>query len=208
MKRFSRWFINGLITLLPITITIYATYWIASACESIFGATLRKLLGMRGDGGIYFTGMGVIVMVASLIVVGFFMEFYLGKWAMGLSERILAKIPGIRQLYASIKEIIDFFNPEKRLNSGNYMVIVTLSPEITALGYVTRDGLDTLKGGLGTKDQVVVILPFCYQMGGNTIIVPRERVRPVDMTFEEGMKLALSGFVLTSEGHVKPAPKA
>ncbi len=36
-------------------------------------------------------------------------------------------------------------------------------------------------------------------MGGNTIIVPRNRVRPVDLSFEDGMKVALSGFVLGEE---------
>ncbi len=115
------------------------------------------------------------------------------------SESLLARIPGVKQLYSSVKEIIDFFNPHKRANAGNYMVMVTLTEEIRLLGYVTRDNLENLRCEIGGKDDVVVILPFCYQMGGITIIVPRHMVRALDMTFEEGMKMALSGFVLTSE---------
>jgi uncharacterized membrane protein len=198
MSRLSRWFINGLLATLPISTTLYVTWWIASKAENVFGAPLRELLGVRADAtGYYFYGLGLAVMIVFLIVVGLFLEFYLGRLLMHWSESFLARIPGVKQLYSSIKEILDFFNPEKRHGAGNYMVIITLLPDVRLLGYVTRDTLKGLEGGLGDDDDVVAILPFCYQMGGNTIIVPRRMVRRVDLGFEEGMKLALSGFVLS-----------
>ncbi len=212
MKRLSRWFINGLVAFLPITITLYVTWWIASLAESVFGAPLRRWLGMRSteEAGHYFYGLGLIFMILFLIGVGVFLEFYLGRLMMHWSERLLAKIPGVKQLYQSIKEVIDFFNPSKKMMSGNYMVIVTLTADVRVLGYVTRDNLDIIKGDIGGKDDVAVILPFCYQMGGNTIIVPRHMVRPLDLSFEDGMKIALSGFVLAgekTEARQIPAPK-
>ena len=201
MKKIWRWFFNGLLAFLPITITLYVTWWIASLAEGVFGAPLRSWLGVRKDEtGYYFYGLGLMLLFFFLVAVGLFTEFYLGRLMMNWSERILHKIPGVKQLYSSIKEIIDFFNPEKKLNNNNYMVIVTLMPDVKLLGYVTRDTLEGFKGGLGDQDDVVVILPFCYQMGGNTIIVPRHMVRPVDLSFEEGMKVALSGFVLGEDG--------
>lgn len=200
MKRISRWFINGLIAFLPITITLYVTWWIASLAESVFGAPLRRWLGMRVDNtGYYFYGLGLLFMILFLISIGLFLEFYMGKLIMHWSEKILAKIPGVKQLYSSIKEVIDFFDPGKKVNAGNYMVIVTITEDVRLLGYVTRENLESIKGDVGGKDDVVVILPFCYQMGANTIIVPKRMVRPLDLSFEEGMKLALSGFVLTTE---------
>jgi len=211
MKRASRWFINGLVAILPITITLYVTWWIASLAESVFGAPLRRWLGVRGDQtGYYFYGLGLAVMIIFLVCVGLFLEFYLGRLLMHWGESLLARIPGVKQIYSGIKEIIVFFNPEKKLNTTNYMVIVTLLPDVKLLGYVTRDSLEGMKGDLGDEDDVVVILPFCYQMGGNTIIVPRRMVRRVDLSFEEGMKIALSGFVLSGEsnaGHGKSEPR-
>lgn len=201
MTKLSRWFINGLLAFLPITITLYVTWWLASLAESVFGAPLRSWLGMRADAGYYFYGLGLAAMIIFLICVGLFLEFYLGRLLMAWSESLLARIPGVKLLYSSIKEIIDFFNPDKKLNANNYMVIVTLMPDVRLLGYVTRDTLQNMKGNLvGDEDDVVVILPFCYQMGGNTIIVPRRMVRRVDLSFEEGMKVALSGFVLGEDG--------
>lgn len=201
MKRASRWFINGLLAFLPISITLYVTWWIANMAEGVFGGPLQKWLGVRADNsGYYFFGLGLAFMIVFLVCIGLLLEFYLGRVLMSWSETLLSKIPGVKQLYASIKEIIDFFNPEKKLNNNNYMVIVTLLEDVKLLGYVTRDTMEGFcNGQLGGKDDVVVILPFCYQMGGNTIIVPRSRVRPVDLSFEDGMKIALSGFVLGAE---------
>lgn len=201
MKKISRWFINGLLALLPITITLYVTWWIASLAEGVFGAPLRKWMGVRADQtGYYFYGLGMAFMIIFLILVGLFLEFYLGKLLMSWSEQIIGRIPGVKQIYSSIKEIFEFFNPDKKRNQNNYMVIVTLSDDLKLLGYVTRDTLEGFRGGqLGHKDEVVVILPFCYQMGGNTIIVPRNKVRPLDLSFEDGMKIALSGFVLSGD---------
>ena len=205
MKRISRLFLNGLLAFLPISTTLYVTWWIATKAEGVFGGPLRSWLGVRADAtGYYFFGLGLVVMAFFLICVGLFTEFYLGRLLMTWSENLLSKIPGVKQLYGSIKEIIDFFNPEKKQSNNNYMVIVTILPDVKLLGYVTRDTLEGFKGGLGEKDDVVVILPFCYQMGGNTIIVPRRMVRPVDLAFEEGMKIALSGFVLGVEGERPP----
>lgn len=207
MSKLSRWFINGLLAFLPITITLYVTWWLASLAESVFGAPLRGWLGVREDAGYYFYGLGLAAMIIFLICVGLFLEFYLGRLLMAWSESLLARIPGVKLLYSSIKEIIDFFNPDKKLNANNYMVIVTLMPDIRLLGYVTRDTLANMKGNLGDEDDVVVILPFCYQMGGNTIIVPKRMVRRVDLSFEEGMKVALSGFVLGSDKNENSARK-
>lgn len=203
MKRLSRWFINGLLAVLPISITVYVTWWIASLAENVFGTPLRTWIGVRAEQtGHYFFGLGLAFMIVVLILVGLFLEFYLGRLLMSWSERLLARIPGVKQIYSSIKEILDFFNPDKKAMQNNYMVIVDLLEHVKVLGYVTRDTMETFRNGqLGGKDEVVVILPFCYQMGGNSIIVPRSRVRPLDMSFEDGMKIAISGFVLGGEEH-------
>ncbi|MDR1744850.1 MAG: DUF502 domain-containing protein [Planctomycetota bacterium] len=201
MTKLSRWFINGLLAVLPISITVYVTWWIASLAENVFGAPLRTWMGVRADQtGYYFFGLGLLFMIVILIFVGLFLEFYLGKLLMSWSERLLSRIPGVKQVYSSIKEILDFFNPDRKKTQNNYMVIVDLLDHIRVLGYVTRDTMDTFRNGqLGGRDEVVVILPFCYQMGGNSIIVPRDRVRPLDLSFEDGMKIAISGFVLSGD---------
>lgn len=210
MKSLSRWFMNGLLTVIPLSGTVLIVWWLASWAENIFGGPLKQWLGLRADeaGGYYFYGLGLAALVVFMIFLGFCLEFYLGKLFFTWSERLVERIPGIKLIYSSIKEIIAFFTPGKDRSTSNYMVVVTVAPGIRFVGYVTRDSLDDVKGDIGGRDDVVVVLPFCYQMGGNTIIVPRHMVRRIDMTFEEGMKLALSGFVITAEKNASPPAPA
>lgn len=199
MKTMSRWFMNGLLTFLPISITAYIVWWVLSWADGVFGKPVRAWLGLEADSGYYFYGIGIVAMIIVLMVLGFCLEFYLGRLFLSWSERIMDKIPGIKTIYSSLKEVIAFFKPDKARGSGNYMVTVTMSENLKFLGYVTREGIDIINNDIVGIDEVVVILPFCYQMGGNTIIVPKHMVKRLDMGFEEGMKLALTGFVIPSK---------
>lgn len=203
MKTMSRWFMNGLLTFLPISITIYVVWWILSLADSLFGAPIRRYFGMSS--GYYFYGVGIVAMIVILMAMGFCLEFYLGKLFLSWGEQIMDKIPGIKTIYSSLKEVLAFFKPDKNRGAGNYMVIVTLAENMKFLGYVTREGVDIMNNEIVGRDEVVVILPFCYQMGGNTLIVPKHMVKRLDMSFEEGMKLALTGFVISSDNKI-PQP--
>lgn len=194
---------NGLLTFLPISITIWIVWWVMSLADKVFGAPVRRYFGWGEDSGYYFYGVGLVAMIVILVALGFCLEFYLGKLFLSWSERIMDKIPGIKTIYSSLKEVIAFFKPGKIKNAGNYMVVVTIAENLKFLGYVTREGIDILNNDIVGVDEVVVILPFCYQMGGNTIIVPKSMVKRLDIGFEEGMKLALTGFVISSETEVK-----
>ncbi len=195
---------NGLLAFLPISITIWIVWWVLSFADELFGTPVRRYLGVYGESRYYFYGIGVLSMVIFLVGLGFCLEFYLGKLFLSWSERIMERIPGIKTIYTSLKEVIAFFKPDKNRQSGNYMVLVTLSPELKFLGYVTREGRDIVNRDIIDENEVVVVVPFCCQMGGNTLIVPRHMVTKLDLSFEEGMKLALTGFVIPSS-HSKQA---
>jgi uncharacterized membrane protein len=200
MKLISRWFMNGLLTFLSISITIWIVWWVLSFADKVFGTPIRQYFGIGGQSGYYFYGIGILAMIVILVGLGFCLEFYLGKLFLSWGERIMDTIPGIKIIYSSLKEVIAFFKPDKSRGAGNYMVTVTIAENLKFLGYVTREGIDIVNNEVVGVDEVVVILPFCYQMGGNTLIVPKHMVKRLDIGFEEGMKLALTGFVIPSKG--------
>ena len=198
MKTLSRYFMNGLLTFLPISITFYIGYWLLALVERSFGLPFRRYFGMGPDSGYYLYALGIVGMIVILTIMGFCLEFYLGKLFLSWGEQIMAKIPVVKTIYSSLKEVLAFFKPKTDDDTSNYMVVVTLTENVKVLGYVTREGAAMLDHDVVGQHEVVVILPFCYQMGGNTLIVPTSMVKRLDMTFEEGMKLALTGFVISS----------
>ena len=67
------------------------------------------------------------------------------------------------------------------------------------LGFVTREQFDDVPLSPQADDPVAVYLPMSYQIGGYTLYVPRASVRPVDISFEQGMRLAITGGVSANQ---------
>jgi uncharacterized membrane protein len=72
------------------------------------------------------------------------------------------------------------------------------------LGFVTRAEFTDLPAGIGTASEVAVYLPMSYQVGGYTVIVPREAVRAIEMSREEAMKFILTAGLKSASPAVEP----
>jgi uncharacterized membrane protein len=108
----------------------------------------------------------------------------------GLTEKIFTRLPVVKILYTSIKDLIGAFVGDKK--SFDRPILVT-APEggAKALGFITRDSLELL----GLTDHVAVYFPQSYNFAGNLIIYPRDRVSPLDADSSEVMAFILSGGV-------------
>lgn len=193
MKIITKLFLTGLATILPITITIYVLYWLGSKAESILGPPLKMVMPTR----YYRPGLGVLAGVALLIVIGILMKAYVFRTFVGLSERLLRRIPLVKTLYNSVRDLMSFFATEERPRMRPVMVAIG-NTNARLLGFVTRENFDDLPPGIGGSDTVAVFLPMSYQMGGFTTIVPRSAVMPIDMTIEQAMRFAVTAGVAGS----------
>ena len=63
------------------------------------------------------------------------------------------------------------------------------------IGFVTRDDLSTLPGGLGSKDEIAVYLPMSYQIGGYTVLIPRQNVEPINISMEDAFRFTVTAGV-------------
>jgi uncharacterized membrane protein len=97
---------------------------------------------------------------------------------------------------------------------GPAMRVVTLTLPGTKwrlLGFVAREDFTDLPPGVGGAGEVAVYLPMSYQVGGYTVIVPRDSVSPVEMSREEAMKFILTAGLKSAAGpstrrEAAPAP--
>jgi uncharacterized membrane protein len=62
-----------------------------------------------------------------------------------------------------------------------------------AIGFVTRDDGGELGLGPATEGTIAVYFPMSYQIGGYTLLLPRDRVEPLDIPIETAMRLVLTG---------------
>jgi uncharacterized membrane protein len=123
--------------------------------------------------------------------VGFISSNFITKKLVGLVEKIFTKLPFVKMIYSSIKDLIGAFVGDKK--SFDKPVLVTLSPgsNIQGIGFVTKDSLENI----GFSDKVAVYLPQSYNFAGNLLVVPKDQITPISAESGDIMAFIVSGGV-------------
>jgi len=184
-KSISKTLLTGFITLLPVVLTIYLLYWLAVSSENIMGGVLRWLL----PDATYFPGMGMVAGLLVVFFVGLLMKAILVRQVFALGEQILYRLPLIKTVYRAMRDLFDFFTPKKE---GLGQVVSVTYNGMEMIGFITQTDPQRLPESFREQDKVLVYLPMSYMIGGFTLFIPREHVRPLQMSMEEAMRFALT----------------
>jgi len=187
MKRLSQYFLRGLITLLPIGLTVYLLYALVAWSESVAMQFIRPIVG-----SFYLPGMGLLLAAAVIVLLGFLVSREAASRLLDWIELPFTNTPVVKSVYSSLKSFADYFAPQNRSEAPQQVVIVRM-PEYPAeiVGLVTRNHMRGLPPGFLPGDRVAVYLPMSYMIGGYTLFVPREWVTPIEMSVEEAMRFSL-----------------
>jgi uncharacterized membrane protein len=181
MARLLKYFFRGLVVLAPLVITVWLTV-------EIFRSVDRWLGGLFG-----FTipGAGVLITIAAITLFGFLASNLLARTLLGAVEAVLARLPFVRLLYGSTRDLLNAFVGERRRFDAP--VLVTLSPDsnLKALGFVTQESL----GRYGLDGHVAVYLPQSYNFAGNLVVVPAAQVERLHAGGADVMTFIVSGGV-------------
>jgi len=113
------------------------------------------------------------------------MHWWLFRWAVGLVERLVGRLPVIKTVYEGVRDILKLFSGDSK-QTGKVVRYHVAGTNIQMLGIQTSAS----PRGTSDPDRVAVYLPMSYQIGGFTVYLPADAVEPIDMTVEEAMKLA------------------
>jgi uncharacterized membrane protein len=199
----GRIFLTGLLTVIPAVATLYLLAWLFGAVDRMFGKPLRWLMPDET----YLAGMGIVVAVALVFGVGVLMHGVLFRKVFRMIEQAMLSVPLVRSIYGAMKDLLGLFGQHK----DPALQVVSLTMPGTGwrvLGFVTRSDFADLPAGVGTPKEVAVYLPMSYQVGGYTVIVPREAISPVQMSREDAMKFILTAGLKTGADPRKPAAAA
>lgn len=188
MRFISKHIFLGLITLLPVVLTIYLLYWFVVAAETATGAGIKLLFGAA----IYLPGMGVVASLVLVFVVGLLMRTYLARLLFSKGEKIIYRMPLIKSVYRAIRDFFNFFSPENKKDFEQVVMVRLGNGGMQLIGFVTRNAPHPNLRSVWTPDHVLVYLPMSFNVGGYSILVPRDCVTPIDMNMEEAMRYALT----------------
>jgi len=188
MKALGGILLKGLVTILPISLTVYFVYWLGVTTESLLSRPIKVLVGDA-----YWPGMGLVTGFLLLFVVGLAVNAFLVRRVLGLGEELLLRVPVVKTVYSAIRDMTRLVNTDKK--KGELDRVVTVDVGFCKLiGFVTQEHANTLGIG-GADDMIAVYLPMSYQIGGYTVYLPRSRVVETDLTVEQAMRIVLTGGV-------------
>ena len=186
-KQIYQYFFRGLITALPLGLTVYLLYVFLTWSETLAMQLIRPFIG-----GFYVPGMGLLLGITGIFLLGVLMsQRWVGRLLV-LVELPFTNLPVVKSIYSSLKSFADYFSPQRDQPSQQTVVILRLpGQDLELVGLVTRQRVDDLPAGFMQGDRVAVYLPMGYMIGGYTVFVPREWVQPIDLSVEEAMRSSL-----------------
>jgi uncharacterized membrane protein len=186
MKSLSKYFFRGLITILPVALTLYLLFMFLAWTEAAVMWVLDPLIG-----GIYVPGMGLVFGVLIILAIGFLLSKPGVKKMLSVAELPFTYLPVVKSIYSSLKSFADYFSPAA--NQGNQSVVILRMPGhgLEIVGLITRRSFADLPQGFLPGERVAVYLPMGYMIGGYTVFVPADWVQAIDMSVEEAMRSSL-----------------
>jgi uncharacterized membrane protein len=188
LRKLLRYFIQGIIILAPIGITVYALYWLFQKVDGI----LRPYVNIPG--------LGFVLIIAFVILVGWISSNFLMGSAISFFDQLMERTPGIKFIYSSTKDFFEAFAGEKRKFNRSVLANV-FADDVWIVGFLTDEEMEKFELG---ADKVAVYVPQAYNFAGQLYILPRDKVRKIEkITSGEAMKYAVTGGVVDFEDDPK-----
>lgn len=180
MKKLTRYFFEGLLFLVPIVATIYVLYLLFSKIDGIFRFKIP--------------GMGFGVTIITVTIIGFIASNFLTRRLVRAADKALRRLPFVRMIYTSIKDLTGAFVGEKKGFSKPVLVALAPGDSIQVIGFMTREDMDAF----GLPGKVAVYLPQSYNFAGNLVVVPKEQVTPLQAESGTVMAFIVSGGITSN----------
>ncbi len=180
--------LRGLVVLLPIGFTIWLLWWLGSSTEAL----LQRLILFVVPAEHYLPGMGIAAAFLLLLAAGTFFNALLVQSALASWERFLDRIPVVKTIYGATRDFVNLLPTGGKRRDLRHVVLARFG-DAQLLGFVTQDDASEL-GIVAPEDGLLAVyFPMSYQIGGYTVLLPRSRVVPLELSVETAMRMVLTG---------------
>lgn len=188
-----QYFLQGLLVVGPLAITLYAVYWVVSSIDRQIPLFTAK----GADGQVYVQnyGLGFVIVIVAICIIGYLSSFFIKNRLFNLFDGLMGKTPGIRFIYSTVKEFFEAFAGEKK--KFNKTVIANIDDaDVWRIGFITQEEAKDF----GFNEYVAVYIPMSYSIAGNVYLLPRNRIKLItNISSTDAMKFAISGGVAKAD---------
>ena len=178
-QKFIQYFLQGLLILAPVSITVYAIYVVFDKIDGI----LRPVINIPG--------IGFVIIIGFILLVGYLSSFFMMSRILSLIDKLLDKTPGIKLFYSFIKDFFEAFAGNKKKFTKGVLANIE-NNDVWRVGFITQEDMSSFS----FPDYVAVYVPMAYSVAGQVYVLPKERVKPItNISSAQTMKFAVSGGV-------------
>ncbi len=195
----KKYLVAGLLVWLPLAITIWVLGWLLGVMNGVFESVLsatQAVLPQEAHAGIeqwrHVPGLGALVMLVGLLLTGVFAANIFGQWWLRQGDRILSKIPIVKSIYNSVKQVSDTLFSSSG-NAFREAVLVQYPRQGSwTIAFVTGKPSGEVAAAL-PGDQVSVYVPTTPNpTSGFFLIMARADVLSLNMSVDEALKYVIS----------------
>lgn len=191
MKSLRRFFLTGIVVLLPLAVTVYVLIFTFRLMDGFLGGLVRIALGRP------LPGLGALATIGIVLLVGMIATNVIGKKLIALLEYLLNRIPLIKSIYGATKQIIDAFSLQKSNAFQRVVLIEYPRRGLYAVGFITGCGMGEIQEKTAEELVNVFVPTTPNPTSGFLILIPKREVHYLEISVEEGLKLIISGGVVT-----------
>ena len=195
-KKVIQYFLQGLLIIAPLAITIYAIYWVISTVDGwvpIFREVVRDAQGNIVGYEVKNYGLGFLIILVAIITIGYLSSFFIQSKLFNLFDHWLEKTPGIKFIYTSTRDFFEAFAGDKKRFNKSVLANV-FSEDVWIIGFLTDEEMQKFELG---ADKVAVYVPQAYNFAGQLYILPRDKVKKINnISSGDAMKYAVTGGVV------------
>jgi len=189
LRLFFNYLIKGTLVTLPVAGALFLIVWIVASVDSALNLSGWFWEDETGQ-PLYVPGLGILTVIIFLVVVGLVFTNFVTDPISAWLNNLINRIPLFNTLYSSIKDFTEaFVGDAKKFNEP--VLVEVNETGMKKIGFLTQHDLQKI----GLADEVVVYFPYSYSFAGQVVIVKSERVKPLNLSATDAMKLVVSGGV-------------
>lgn len=197
MKRLKQYFIAGLVTVIPVFLTIYILVLLFQFADGILGKYLNVYF--KKTMGFYIPGIGFLICLVAILFVGVLATDFVGKKILRRIERWFSALPLINKIYPALKQIVKFISAQKEFGFKKVVLVEYPSKGIWSIGFLTNEKFQQIDKVTG-KEMLAVFLPTTPgPLSGYVVFFPKEEVKFLDIPVADALKIIISGGVFKDE---------
>ncbi|HEY9568776.1 MAG TPA: DUF502 domain-containing protein [Thalassobaculum sp.] len=195
--RLRAYFFAGVLVTAPIGITLYLTWLIIDFIDGQVTPLIPERYNPESYLPFTVPGLGVVVAAVVLTLIGALTAGLLGRWMVRVSDRIMQRMPVVRNIHSALKQILETVLAQQSKAFRQVVLLEYPRRGIWTLGFITGDTAGEVQS-VADQDVLNVFVPTTPNpTSGFLLFVPRSDARVLSMTVEEGIKMVISGGIVT-----------